>query len=729
MKSLAIVFFAAAAALPFVYLFFRRRANNRADRERDERTPAPYKIISDPGRTTRVEVEAKPDRPLLQHQEVEKAGEISGESKRSHTSGLEPIARLCTEPELENSTHPEVETLAVHGGIGEPAPNTVLDRADQLPFAERSRISELEPTASRRTEPEQENSSYPQVEALLIQDGMTETSPGAIDDGAARMLFAEMGQSASDHLTRSIQEEENAATVPEQSDISTSGSSQLLEADVITEVGAADQELQGDGLLAESAETSIPFYTEQPPQRTVGSGGVERTEPAEDFYGGAQKALSRYRPPVQKPPRSRDKQVEKPESNRAAAAEAVSSIRVRLTFDRLGFCTFSLLPERTSGLDDEVLVSRDGQETRLLGQEVWYEDLPFSDAGAELRAGIELKGKLADGRRARWLLTGRDLYVLASHPRATGYVSTDRLALGRSHIVLCVTEIIGTVEAILNEAGCSGYTKIDETYGIPSGWVALRDVSPAKAIPLDSGIADFYAIKPAPDIEIELEGGLRLRNSIWLAGYAPRVRLLGECNVPVKVLIDGKEAQRSADGSFIAAGFDLVGDHVVYCEGLSCSASYSIEEPLESWEPWAAHCYGGAEICGPLVQESSDKAGCRIVTVPMSNPVLLGASPGMIFYCSRRSAARWKGYVPFEPVWALPAHPLTSNKNEASIIQLSDVPVISVHGRYAKAVLNWSNAILDASRKGLRIANESSRSKDSWSTYKKVARSIWRKAR
>jgi hypothetical protein len=204
---------------------------------------------------------------------------------------------------------------------------------------------------------------------------------------------------------------------------------------------------------------------------------------------------------------------------------------------------------------------------------------------------------------------------------------------------------------------------------------------------------------------------------------------LGESNVPVRVLIDAKEALRSEDGSLTAEGYDLVGEHSVYCEGLSCSASYAIEEPPESWEQWAAHSYREAEICGPLVQVKLEAAGRRIVTAPMSNPVLLGASPGMIFYCSRRNVARWKGYVPFDPIWALPAYPLTSNKKEASIIQLADVPVASVHGPYPKGALSWSNVILDASRKGLHIGNESPQSKASWSTYKKVARSIWRRAR
>ena len=59
------------------------------------------------------------------------------------------------------------------------------------------------------------------------------------------------------------------------------------------------------------------------------------------------------------------------------------------------------------------------------------------------------------------------------------------------------------------------------------GWTVLCDVAPTKAIPLETGIDPFYAIKPAPDMEIEFEGGVCFRNSVWLAGYPPRIKLLG----------------------------------------------------------------------------------------------------------------------------------------------------------------------------------------------------------
>jgi hypothetical protein len=38
----------------------------------------------------------------------------------------------------------------------------------------------------------------------------------------------------------------------------------------------------------------------------------------------------------------------------------------------------------------------------------------------------------------------------------------------------------------------------------------------------------------------------------------------------------------------------------------------------------------------------------------------------------------------------------------------------------------WCSAILDASRKGLRIEGGSAESAERWSEYKKTARNIWR---
>jgi hypothetical protein len=441
-----------------------------------------------------------------------------------------------------------------------------------------------------------------------------------------------------------------------------------------------------------------------------------------------EKSPSRYRPPAQRTTRPVPRRPANQEPGRACPSEVSLEIRVRLTFDRFGLCDIGLLPERTADLDDEVAVTLGGESLCLLAQEDWYQDLQFEKIGDYLRRGLELRGLLADNRRARWLLTGRNIYVLASHQRASGFVSTTRLVLGRSHVVLCAAEVLQQVEAALNEAGCQGYTKLDEARGIPSGWTGLRAVTPSRAVPLEAGIDPFYAIKPAPDIEIELEGGVCLRNSIWLAGFPPRIKLLGDVSAPVKVLIDDKEAGPSGDGSLAVDGYDQPGQHFVYCVGLSCSRSYSIENPPDLWAEWPAYHFGQAEICGPLVHLLPQATRRRIFSVPMSNPLLLGAEPGQIFRCSPRSVKSWKGFVPFDVVWALPAQPYICDKKTARIIQFAQAP-LALPPSPKQPVFAWCAAILEASRKGLQIENASSDRTVLWKAYKKAARDIWRAAR
>ena len=80
--------------------------------------------------------------------------------------------------------------------------------------------------------------------------------------------------------------------------------------------------------------------------------------------------------------------------------------------------------------------------------------------------------------------------------------------------------------------------------------------------------------------------------------------------------------------------------------------------------------------------------------------------------------------MPFDVVWALPAQPLTCNKKTARILQFADKPLMP--HRAGTRPLVWCSAILDASRKGLRIEGGSAESAERWSEYKKTARNIWR---
>jgi hypothetical protein len=665
MTLFAIAFIVAS---PFVYWLLRRRTRDRANSQPAERSLSPD-IIADESGTATIEVE--------------------------------------------------------HGGGGSSPGELGVDAAEDATRA--AEIAEVDAVAVN-TEPEIPNepdkATYPEVESQVPGNDNRESVASAIAEPAGQLLSAEIGRNTSILLIKPSQEEGYASAVLELPDLTGRVLDEEVAGNVVVVPTVTDQEPQADRPMAESIEVLAPFDTGEPRRPTSESGNAGPSEPAERARnGGAEKTLPRYRPPVQKPPRPAPTRSVDQTTAHASSPEVTLEIRVRLALDRFYFCNVTFLPGRTAELNDDVVVKLGPASLQLVAQEDWYQDLSFPEAGRYLRDGFELKGVLSDQRRSRWLLKGRDVYVLAFHPRANGFVSATRLLLGRSHVVLCVNNLVGEVETVLKEAGCQGYSKLDETHGLPDGWAGFRGVSPTNAIAVETGISDpFYAIKPASDIEIEFEAGVRLRNSVWLEGYPPKIKLFGQPGAGIKALIDGKEALPAEDGSLVVDGYGLPGSHSVYSGGMS--RSYSVEEPPDSWEAWPAYQFGEAQICGALVQLPPEEAGRTAFTVPMSNPLLIGAEPGQVFRCSARSVAVWKGFVPFDVVWALPAQPLTCNKKTARILQFADKPLMP--RRAGTRPLVWCIAILDASRKGLRIEGGSAESAERWSEYKKTARSIWR---
>jgi hypothetical protein len=485
----------------------------------------------------------------------------------------------------------------------------------------------------------------------------------------------------------------------------------------VIDAGSGEQELTTDSSIGVLEEPNREMTRGTTAQQLLKSPELETGRPAQ-----------RYRPPPQKPPRTASARIRSEEPNGKKSSESALDMFVHLTFDRSSFCTIGFLPKLAPELGEEVDAVSGKEAWRLLAQEDWYQDIQPEDMGERLRHGIELRAMNEDQRAVRWQLKGRDFYVLAGHPRASGYLSTSRLLLGRTDVVLCIGEMASEVESVLASAGCEGYTKIGESLGVPAGWVGFRGVLPTKSLSLDSEVDRLYALKPAPDIEIDIEGGVCLRNTAWLAGYPPRIKLYGQPNGAGRVLIDGKEAERSPDGSLIADGYDQVGEHSVFCEGQSRSRTYSVEAPPDSWDRWTAYRFERASVCGPLVQLKSEGAVSKPITIPMSNPVLVGSEPGQIFQCSARSVGRWRGFVPFDVVWALPAQPFTSDKRTARIIQFADKPIAPLNLQTKRAV-SWCNAILDASRKGLRIESDYSDSSVRWREYRNAARKLKRARR
>jgi hypothetical protein len=142
----------------------------------------------------------------------------------------------------------------------------------------------------------------------------------------------------------------------------------------------------------------------------------------------------------------------------------------------------------------------------------------------------------------------------------------------------------------------------------------------------------------------------------------------------------------------------------------------------------------------------SASAGSRITVVPKSNPILIGAVPGQIHTCHVRSdvsIGTCIGFPVFEPVWAIPANPLKSNKRWTRILLVGDaLPVVEQHfqrrrrGRRSEPpqdprsemrIKDWSSIILDACRKGLMTEPARDDVAFKWQSYKREAKAIKRR--
>jgi hypothetical protein len=430
-------------------------------------------------------------------------------------------------------------------------------------------------------------------------------------------------------------------------------------------------------------------------------------------------------------------------------------IEVRLEFEKGAFCRVSLLPRRAAGMPPELAVEGSGFPPELLAlQDEWYQDIILHDIGHLLKEGIEWAGVLPDGAVARFSFSGREVLVLARHGDVNGFVSAPRLVLGNEgeHVVLCVAERLSDVRSAISLTGSTEPTELNTDNGLPVGWVGLRGVRPQNPVEpsRDGDIMD--ALRPLPDVEIDLSGGIRIDRRTWLTGFPPTVKLLGDTSTVGVVTIDGKEATLSTEGGYVAPGWDSAGDHNVWCT--SDSRSYEIRSGAETWEPWDAYAWSLGEataagtqsrpvICGALVRPPRfARVDSRPTVVPASNPILIGARPGEVEVCRPRSDVRAGfciGFTSFEPIWALPANALHADKRTARVLLIG--PLVSVNridprsiaparGARRRALPSgahrWYSAILAASKKRLHTEPLRAEIAELWQGYCRCANALRR---
>jgi hypothetical protein len=448
-----------------------------------------------------------------------------------------------------------------------------------------------------------------------------------------------------------------------------------------------------------------------------------------------------------------------PATGEREARERAMPIEVRLVFEKAGFCRVSLLPRRAPGMPSEFPVTGSGNPTELLAlQDEWYQDVLLSDIEHLLREGIEWVGTLPGGRTARLSLSGRNLYVLARHDELNGFVSTPRLVLGEEHVVFCVVSRLPEVRAAIALTESPEPTVLNSDTGIPAGWVGLRGVLPRKPVASSLGGDILDALRPLAEVKIALSGGIRIDRQTWLSGFPPTIRLLGDASAIGTITIDGQAATLAADGGYVATGWDSPGEHSVWCT--IGSRTYAIRGGAEEWESWDAYAWSLGElsngyattesraaICGVVVRPPRvARSDCRSTVVAASNPVLIGARPGEIAFCTPREDVRARfcvGFPWFDPVWAIPADVLHCDKHTARVVLIGplcpvgrdDQPRTRGGGRaprkraLAWGTHPWCTAILAASRKGLQTEPAGAEVAELWRDYKRCAKALrkgWR---
>ena len=436
-----------------------------------------------------------------------------------------------------------------------------------------------------------------------------------------------------------------------------------------------------------------------------------------------------YVPPIRTPETTKRRtQRNRKKPSKSRSRKVTLQVAVRAVFARRNIVHLTLLPARGGELEEEILVDGpDGEESWFACQDEWYGDFVPSDIGQLLENGIRWTSD-----EASWVLSPRELVVLAPNSTIFGFVSATRLLLNEDHLVLCREGIQDVVREELGRAGCAAIEGISAR-GIPGGWVLFKGVRPTIAVAHEQSAGIFNALRPIEEVEICLEGGIRLTHKKWLNGYPPRIRVRGGSSESPDVTIDGDMASSDRNGNYeMPAAFDL-GQHVVFCGGVT--APFEIVEGKELWDPFVAYAYSidrkhdiEVSVCGPIVMGHGEQT-----LVPDKNRLLIGAQPGEAHLCEQaygQAASELIAITEFPVVWALPNNPYQCNKSRVFAQSVAVVDVGSVTNslghRPTHELLLWCSAILNCSRKGMRTEPSDKDVSKLWSDYVRAARQIWR---
>lgn len=485
----------------------------------------------------------------------------------------------------------------------------------------------------------------------------------------------------------------------------------------------------------------VPFIKPETEKQTERS-NIKDVEPVS---AKRQKTPPRKKPPKFQPtvrtPEStkRDKRQEKQEKKESRIRSL--KIFVHIVFGLRKKCRVSLLPARSGDIGEEMEVrGPNGQEIWSVYQDEWYSSILPPNIDKLLKQGGIWEHPEA---QTQWVLSGREIYVLAPSPSSNiyGYVSVPRLILGEDHLVLCTKDQQVNVQEALAEAGCSKTTIISDDTSVPENWILFESVLPTIPIQHDSEAGIYNILRPIHDLEIVMKGGIRLSHSTWLNGYPPHIRIRGVSGDELEVMIDGKPASTDAYGNYSSSDWDKPGRHTVFAGGVT--QPYELGSGVQEWSLFDAFVYrpGFAKtidrtirICGPIVESTTIDGDVSLT--PSTNTCFLGAIPGQIAFSQTPDDVRTSEFLAvsdFPLVWTLPTNPLVSDGSMACVKLIRSQNVELKHNKAfldnRENILRWCYKILDATYKRLQIIPDTVESHKLWTEYKQIARRLRRRLR
>lgn len=468
------------------------------------------------------------------------------------------------------------------------------------------------------------------------------------------------------------------------------------------------------GFVAEAAAPDAPVAPVLAPSRADA-----HSQPAPEPSAPApRRQPGQYRPQLRDRPR-RVRQQNSSSERRAADEQTAlqAELLLKIRPGGAGVSLFVLL-RRPSGSDNETRVRLGASVELAAANELdeLFAPIALTDTEQALEHGVMAEAVAPPSRI--WSRSGRQLHVFSQRGYVAGFRTVPRVLIGQENIVLCAAELAPDVLQCCTGIG-SEVPSLVEGPGIPDGWVCLRGIRPRIPGSWQSSDEILEAMRPHPDADIELTGGLPLDGSRWLTGMPPEIRIAGADAVPGDVTIDGFTATLADTDRWIAPEWDSIGQHQVRYAGLS--RTYEIADLEEDWPFWSAHPGPGFAISGARALST----GARM-PVAVEGPAcwLLGPKPGQIVWAPAIAGQIAACGIPeFAPIWSIPPK-IGRRRPVAQLIGNARWPQPDERSASRDAVQQWAKVI----RMARNIAG-TPQDAALWNAYADEARRLWRRVR